>query len=252
MANERLRALLLERRVTTAKLAEAVQVDAKTVERWVVAGRVPYRKHRYNVAAFFGVDEAFIWPDALDHDQVTAASESEIVAVYPYRRAVPRDAWGHLFGQAEQDIGILAYSCYFLAEDAGLRQVIGDRAAAGVRVRLLLGDPHSPYVLERGQAEGIGDTMPAKVRSAIAMFRPLQQVPNVEIRLHGTILYNSIFRADDQLFVNTHIYGVMANNAPFFHLRKIPGGAMAVNYFESFERVWTEAVPLSEGDEREP
>jgi hypothetical protein len=252
MANERLRALLLERRVTTAKLAEAVQVDAKTVERWVVAGRVPYRKHRYNVAAFFGVDEAFIWPDALDHDQVTAASESEIVAVYPYRRAVPRDAWGHLFGQAEQDIGILAYSCYFLAEDAGLRQLIADRAAAGVRVRVLLGDPLSPYVLERGRAEGIGDTMPAKVRSAIAMFRPLQEVPNVEIRLHGTILYNSIFRADDQLFVNTHIYGVMANNAPFFHLRKIPGGAMAVNYFDSFEHVWAEAVPLSEGDEREP
>ena len=252
MANERLRALLLERRVTTAKLAEAVQVDAKTVERWVVAGRVPYRKHRYNVAAFFGVDEAFIWPDALDHDQVTAASESEIVAVYPYRRAVPRDAWGHLFGQAEQEIGILAYSCYFLAEDAGLRQVIADRAVAGVRVRVLLGDPESPYVLERGRSEGIGDTMPAKVRSAIAMFRPLQATPNVEIRLHGTILYNSIFRADDQLFVNTHIYGVMANNAPFFHLRKIPGGAMAVNYFESFERVWTEAVPLSEGDEREP
>ncbi len=252
MANERLRALLLERRVTTAKLAEAVQVDAKTVERWVVAGRVPYRKHRYNVAAFFGVDEAFIWPDALDHDQVTAASESEIVAVYPYRRAVPRDAWGHLFGQAEQDIGILAYSCYFLAEDAGLRQVIADRAAAGVRVRVLLGDPLSPNVLERGQSEGIGDTMPAKVQSAIAMFRPLQQVTNVEIRLHGTILYNSIFRADDQLFVNTHIYGVMANNAPFFHLRKIPGGAMAVNYFDSFEHVWTEAVPLSEGDEREP
>lgn len=252
MANERLRALLLERRVTTAKLAEAVQVDAKTVERWVVAGRVPYRKHRYNVAAFFGVDESFIWPDALDHDQVTAASESEIVAVYPYRRAVPRDAWGHLFGQAEQEIGILAYSCYFLAEDAGLRQLIADRATAGVRVRVLLGDPESPYVLERGQSEGIGDTMPAKVRSAIAMFRPLQAVPNVEIRLHGTILYNSIFRADDQLFVNTHIYGIMANNAPFFHLRKIPGGAMVVNYFESFERVWTEAAPLSEGDGREP
>jgi transcriptional regulator with XRE-family HTH domain len=252
MANERLRALLLERRVTTAKLAEAVQVDAKTVERWVVAGRVPYRKHRYNVAAFFGVDESFIWPDALDHDQVTAASESEIVAVYPYRRAVPRDAWGHLFGQAEQEIGILAYSCYFLAEDAGLRQLIADRATAGVRVRVLLGDPESPYVLERGRSEGIGDTMPAKVRSAIAMFRSLRETPNVEIRLHGTILYNSIFRADDQLFVNTHIYGVMANNAPFFHLRKIPGGAMAVNYFESFEQVWNGAAPLSEGDEREP
>jgi hypothetical protein len=248
MANERLRALLLERRVTTAKLAEAVQVDAKTVERWIVAGRVPYRKHRYNVAAFFGVDESYIWPDALDHDQVTAASESEIVAVYPYRRAVPRDAWGHLFRKAEQEIGILAYSCYFLAEDAGLRQIIGERAKAGTRVRILLGDPDSPFVLERGRSEGIGDTMPDKVRSAIAMFRTLESVPNVEIRLHGTILYNSIFRGDDQLFVNTHIYGVMANNAPFFHLHKIPGGAIAAGYLESFERVWDEAEPLADGN----
>jgi transcriptional regulator with XRE-family HTH domain len=249
LANERLRALLLERGVTTAKLAEAVQVDAKTVERWIVAGRVPYRKHRYNVAAFFGVDEAYIWPDALDHDQVVAASESEIIAVYPYRRAVPRDAWGHLFGQAEQEIGILAYSCYFLAEDAGLRQLIGEKAESGVRVRILLGDPESPFVLQRGQSEGIGDTMPAKVRSAIAMFRPLRLVENIEIRLHGTILYNSIFRADDQLFVNTHIYGIMANNAPFFHLRKIPGGAIAATYVESFERVWSEAEPLPEGND---
>ena len=246
MANERLRALLLEQRLTTAKLAEAVQVDAKTVERWIVAGRVPYRKHRYDVAAFFGVDESFIWPDALDHEQVLSASESEIVAVYPYRRAVPRDAWGHLFGQAEREIGILAYSCYFLAEDAGVRQLLAEKAESGVRVRILLGDPESPLVLERGQSEGIGDTMPTKVRSAITMFQPLQSVPNVEIRLHGTILYNSIYRGDDQVFVNTHIYGVMDNNAPFFHLRKIPGGAMAVNYLESFERVWDEAEPLPE------
>ena len=38
MPNERLRALLLERGVTPAKLSEAVQVDPKTIERWIVAG----------------------------------------------------------------------------------------------------------------------------------------------------------------------------------------------------------------------
>ena len=49
----------------------------------------------------------------------------------------------------------------------------------------------------------------------------------MELRLHGTVLYNSIYRADDQLLVNPHVYGVMANNAPVFQLRKIPGGEMA-------------------------
>ena len=240
---------MLERRVTTAKLAEATQVDAKTVERWIVAGRVPYRKHRYNVAAFFGVDEAFIWPDALDRDQVAAASESEIVAVYPHRWSVPRDAWGRLFGQAEQEIGILVYSGYFLAEDAGMRQLLADKARAGVRVRVLLGDPESPYVDERGRSGGIEDTMPAKVRSVIAMLRPLDSVENAEIRLHGTILYNSIYRGDEQLLVNTHIYGVMANAAPVFHLRQIPGGEMVSSYAESFEQVWATATPLTDREQ---
>ena len=77
MPNERLRALLLEQRITPAKLAEAVDVDPKTIERWIVGGRVPYRRHRFNVAAFFGVDESYIWPDALGRDEIVAASESE-------------------------------------------------------------------------------------------------------------------------------------------------------------------------------
>ena len=43
MPNERLRALLLERGETPDKLAEAVSVDPKTVERWVTKGRTPAR-----------------------------------------------------------------------------------------------------------------------------------------------------------------------------------------------------------------
>src|SRR5215469_7916464 len=108
MPNERLRALLLERRVTPAKLAEAVEVDPKTIERWIIAGRVPYRRHRYAVAAFFAVDESYIWP-------------------------VPRDAWGHLFEQASREIGILVYSAHFMAEDAGLKQMLASKAKAGAR-----------------------------------------------------------------------------------------------------------------------
>jgi transcriptional regulator with XRE-family HTH domain len=247
MPNERLRALLLERRVTPAKLAEAVQVDPKTIERWIVGGRIPYRRHRYDVAAFFGVDESYIWPDALDRDEIVAASESEIIAVYPHRWAVPRDTWGHLFEQAEQEIGILMYAGIFMAEDAGLKQLLGRKAESGVRVRMLLGDPDSPHVAERGQAEGIDDAIVAKVRSAIVLFRPLLAIDKLEIRLHGTILYNSIYRADEQLLVNTHIYGMAANNAPAFHLRKIPGGGMASSYLESFERVWDGATPYEGG-----
>jgi hypothetical protein len=56
MRNERLRALLLERGKTPDQLAEHVRVDAKTVERWITRGRLPYRRHRFEVASFLGVD----------------------------------------------------------------------------------------------------------------------------------------------------------------------------------------------------
>jgi lambda repressor-like predicted transcriptional regulator len=243
MANERLRALLLERQVTPAKLSEAVQVDPKTIERWIVAGRVPYRRHRYAVAAFFGVDESYIWPDALDRDEIVAASESEIIAVYPHRWSVPRDTWRHLFEQAEHEIGILVYAATFMAEDSELRRMLEDKAKSGVRIRILLGDPDNPVVVGRGKDEGIDEAIAGKVRNAIILFRPLAKLDNVEIRLHGTTLYNSIYRADEQLLVNTHIYGMIANNAPAFHLRKIPGGDMVSTYMESFERVWEGAAP---------
>ena len=113
MRNERLRALLLERGKTPDQLAEHVRVDAKTVERWITRGRLPYRRHRFEVASFLGVDESYIWPDALGKDEIAAVSESEIVAVWPHRSEVPRDTWGHLFSGAEREIGVLVYAGLF-------------------------------------------------------------------------------------------------------------------------------------------
>ncbi|MGW5266920.1 XRE family transcriptional regulator [Microbispora sp. NPDC004025] len=244
MANERLRAALLERGVSIAELATAIQVDPKTVERWITKGRAPYRKHRYAVATHLGIDESYLWPEALTREQVASASESEIVTVYPHRWAVPRDAWGRLFAQAQDEIGILVYSGLFLADDAGIVRMLAEKAAAGVRVRILLGDPDSPQVAQRGADEGVDDGMAARIRNALVLYRPIRGLAGVEIRLHPTVLYNSIYRGDDQLLVNTHVYGVPAGNAPVLHLRKVLGGDMVTTYTESFERVWEQATPV--------
>ena len=68
---------------------------------------------------------------------------------------------------------------------------------------------------------------------------------NIEIRLHRTVLYNSIYRADDQLLVNQHTYGIPAAQAPVFCLCNSDGGEMASLYRESFERVWAGSSPLA-------
>ncbi|WP_239124145.1 helix-turn-helix domain-containing protein [Rhizocola hellebori] len=234
---------MLQRGITPEQLAAEISVDPKSVERWI-AGRTPYRRHRYKVATYLGVDEVFLWPDALSPHQIANASESEIISVYPHRWTVPSDMWRNFFEGAEREIGILVYSGMFLAEDAGVVNTLRRKAMAGATVRILLGDPDSEEVAQRGADEEIGDNMAARIRNVIVLLRSLRNIENVEFRAHRTILYNSIYRADDQLMINTHIYGFPAAQAPVLHLRKVAGGDMVTSYLESFDSVWDKASPL--------
>jgi transcriptional regulator with XRE-family HTH domain len=247
MANERLRAALLQQGETPESLAEFLGVDPKTVERWV-GGRLPYRRHRYQLAARLKTGEEYLWPGAISPQQLASASESEIVFVHPHRWSVPRDAWSRLFDSAEEDIDILVYSGYFLfADDPGTLAMIRAKAASGVRVRILIGDPDSEALRGRGADEGIDSALASRVQNIIVVLKPLMTADGIEIRLHATTLYNSIYRADDEVLVNTHVYGVGAAQAPVMHLRQVVGGSMVTTYLESFQRVWDSAKPLSAG-----
>jgi transcriptional regulator with XRE-family HTH domain len=240
--NEPLRRALLRARLREDDVAARLGVDPKTVRRWL-NGRVPYPHNRAAIAELIGADEAELWPDAGGLLAVRSRPE-ELGTVYPHRWAVPREVWVRLFGSAEREIDILAYSALFLAEDAGILRLLMDKGRAGVTVRIALGNPDGPYAAQRGE-EGIGDAMPAKIRNALMLYRPLGTVQNIEIRLHRTVLYNAIYRADDQLLVNQHAYGIPAAQAPVFCLSASGGGEMAALYLDSFERVWDRSVPLA-------
>ena len=244
LSNERLRAALLKNGITPAQLAEQLQVDSKTTERWI-NGREPYRKHRFAVAVLLGVEESYLWPDALTRDQVSTASGSEIVSVYPHRWAVPREVWAQHFSEAAESIDMLTMAGLFLAEDSGTVRLLRDKAEAGVRVRLLISDPDAPAVAVREQEEDTGPGVVAsRIRNVLALLRPLRGVANIEFRLHECCLYTSIFRSDEDLIVNMQVYGVAGSNAPVLHLRKVPGGDMVALYRDSFETIWRTARPL--------
>jgi transcriptional regulator with XRE-family HTH domain len=244
--NESLRRAILRARLREDDVAVRLGVDPKTVRRWL-SGRVPYPSSRAALADLVGVDEADLWPEAGGPLSGRSRPE-ELAAVYPHRWAIPRDAWTRFFGSAEREIGVLAYSALFLAEDAGLLGIIEDKALNGVRIRFALGDPGSQCLALRGQEEGIGDAMAAKVRNALTHYRPLTKSENVEIRLHQTVLYNSIYRADGQLFVNQHAYGIPASHSPVYCLREAEDGDMANAYLDSFERIWIHAKLASCND----
>ncbi|MBB4890932.1 hypothetical protein FHS38_007025 [Streptomyces netropsis] len=77
-------------------------------------------------------------------------------------------------------------------------------------------------------------------------YRPLVGVPGIDVRTHGTTLYNSLYRADDQVIVNAHVWGVNAYGAPVWHLRRNGDGGMFDTYASSFDAVWATANPVGE------
>jgi hypothetical protein len=153
--------------------------------------------------------------------------------------------WQWLFSQAEEEIGILVHSGLFLAEDDGILRILAEKAHAGVGVRVLLGDPDSAGVAERVADQGEDEATAASIRNALAMYGPLREVNGIEIRLHETPLYASLYRGDDDLLVNPHAYGIPASHAPVLHVRRSGPGDMAGVYIESFERVWQVARPVT-------
>jgi transcriptional regulator with XRE-family HTH domain len=241
--NEPLRRALLRARLREDDVAALLGVDPKTVRRWL-NGRVPYPHNRTAIAELVGADEGELWPDAGGLLAARSRPE-ELGTVYPHRWAVPREVWVRLFGSAQREIDILAYSALFLAEDPGILRTLAEKGRAGATVRIALGDPDGPHAAERREEEGISDATSAKIRNALTLYRPLCAVKNIEIRLHRTVLYNSIYRADDQLLINQHTYGVPNAQAPVFRLSLMESGEITGLYLSSFQRVWISSASLA-------
>jgi transcriptional regulator with XRE-family HTH domain len=242
MPNERLRDALLRNGFTLDQVSRAIGVDPKTVERWIGNGRTPYPKHRHAIAAMLRERETYLWPDAVTPQRSTELAGSEVVKIYPRRHAVPAEIWTRLMDEALDQIDVLVYAGLFLVDDPRLIKTLRAKAGKGTRIRLLTGDPASQAVAKRSLEENIGKgVIPNKVRNLLAFLRPLAEVEGIQIRCHGTPLYNSIYRFDDDMLINTHLYGFMAAHAPVLHLRRLSTGELFESYSESFENVWNAA-----------
>jgi transcriptional regulator with XRE-family HTH domain len=229
--NENLRRALLRARLTEDDVAVHLEVDPKTVRRWL-EGRLPYLRHRWALASMLDLDESDLWPEM----RAAQSWPDEVRAIYPHLDAVPNELWWDLFRQAEREIDILADSGRFLAEDSQVMAVLLDRAKAGVRVRICQRDPNWP-----GPDDTTGPT-----RNALAQCWRPPATGDVEARLHRTTLSNSIYRADDELLVGQRVFGFPARRVPILHLHRTDSDHMIATYLESFNLIWADALPFAE------
>jgi len=236
--NENLCHALLHAQLSEEDVAACLQVDPKTVRRWL-DGRMPYLRHRWALAALVGEDEVDLWPQL----RATRTRPAEVQAIYPHRDDVPRELWLRFFGSADREIGILAHSGLFLAQDPETLRTLTVKARAGITMRICLADPDAAGLEAFAGKEG-GDKLRAHIRSALSLYAPLRENDPVEIRLYRAVLYQSIYRADGQLLVSQHAHGIPAARSPVLHIATADGD-LAAAYIETFDHVWAHAARMT-------
>lgn len=237
--NDRLADAMARAGISSAELATAVEVDPRTIDRWVAdRSRIPRAHSRHAIAEAVRVPVGLLWPDAANGAQVT----NELVAVYPSRAAMPSGLVMSLLKDATEQVDVLAFAATWLWDAVpGFGSTLAARANDGVAVRVCLGDPDCEAVRVRGQDEDIGDLLSARCRlSATYADQALGDTP-AEMRLHGTTLYASILRFDDDLLVNWHLYGAPAAKSPVLQLRHSSTHGLAASAVRSLDRVWNGA-----------
>ena len=189
-------------RLTEEDVAARLQVDPKTVRRWL-EGRVPYLRHRWAIATMLALDETDLWPQLRRFQDQARRGRCRLPS---QREHLPRT-----YGRTSSD-PLSAKSASLQTAERSLRRTSASWAHCvtaprhGVIVRICLRTPR----LTRGSA-----TLPVGIRDALAPGRP---VPRGRRTLRSacttSTLSNSIYRADDELIIGQHAFGVPASAAP--------------------------------------
>lgn len=151
MANESLKNALEHAGLTVEQFAEIIEVDPKSVQRWVSGPTVPYPRHRARIAAALDLDEHDLWPEQTPK---TTRAEANQVRARSERVGDVTGAWASSDDDGAPDlvaflsgttgpIDVLD-SCCGIDIPTQLTDALIERAAAGRKVRILT-DGRAPH-----------------------------------------------------------------------------------------------------------
>jgi transcriptional regulator with XRE-family HTH domain len=156
VANENLRGALERAGLTDEQFAEIVQVDPRTVQRWL-SGRAPYRRHRARIARALDLTEPELWP-TVDAD---IAEDREAADDRPSRSAENVSVWTYLDDPAAPDVAALiedgegpidVFDCAgWVQVDDEFASVLLQYASVQRPVRILRREPTRPLLPLIGQ-----------------------------------------------------------------------------------------------------
>ena len=219
MDNEHLKSAIGRAGLTLEEFADIVQVDVKTVQRWL-RGRTPYTGNRGTVAAALDTPEHELWPDSVpppsqppEHGHPTLLV-TDVVAGYGH--ATDRDAPNpdDVLRSATERIELIIPNVV-----SGIVDLVLTKSADDCHVRAIVKDPD-------GQVE------------------PLLGIDGIEIHASPGGEEFGLYRADDQMLLVLPRIGVLSEPAPVIVLKRRTSGGLFDRLANEFEERWEQTTPL--------
>lgn len=170
-------------------------------------------------------------------------SDRELVEIFPRRSDVPRDLWDQLLVGAKAEITLGGYTNYFFwTERSNFSGALRAKADAGVRIRILLGDPDGDVTHRREQVERAPLALRTRIEITLDELAKLGPVPGIEVRFSEANaeahVSRSIFRFDCQALVCEHIAERLGHGSLTFHLRRLQDDGPFDQYAAHLEHLW--------------
>ncbi len=226
MANERLRQAIHHAGLDPEQLADQIEVDIKTVQRWL-AGRPPYPRLRARVARALGRGEHELWPEFTSAPPADHATGGEILGAYARADAPGAPDWRELLEEAVEIVELLDYSLLDVLATDGVEDKLAEKAKAGCRVRILISAPDSIWVRARAKAIGQGEEdyigrteLALEIETARGYLEALTELDGIELRQLYADPGQRILRFDEHMLLFPNLQATPTPDAPVFHLRR--------------------------------
>jgi transcriptional regulator with XRE-family HTH domain len=241
-ANERLRHAITRAGLEPEQLADAIEVDEKTVQRWL-AGRVPHPRLRRRVARQLERDEHELWPEVATAAPQDEDAGGEILGAWAHAADTGVPDWRELLDEAVDRVELLDYSLLEILSASGTIDTLAAKAASGCGVRTLIAAPDSLWVALRAAALGqpedhIGRSLLAvEVETARGYLEPLTGNEGVELRQISADPGYRILRFDDQMLISPHLHAISSTQSPLLHLRRGQADGVFDRFASHFENL---------------
>jgi lambda repressor-like predicted transcriptional regulator len=251
VANEHLRQAIDDAGLEPAELAAQIEVDTKTVERWI-AGRTPYPRYRSRVAHALNREPHQLWPELAAASDAAVDIDDEglhrpaAAVIDPGDSGAPN--WETIFAKGIARIDLLDLTLAHIINSKGTVEILAAKAADGCHIRILISNPESAHLTVTEAERTPGQDLihrPALADEAqriLDLLEPLRSVRRIEVRTFVAPGYNSILRADDQLLAAVHLWGTGPAQAPLLHLRAGEHHDLFAQFTAHYDAIWSQAA----------